>query len=482
MTNCLYYGDNLDVLGEYISDESVDLIYLDPPFNSKRNYNVLFKDTGGAESAAQVEAFSDSWHWGETSEKAYHLMTEYAPAKLVELMRGFRGFMGESDTMTYLTMMAIRLVELHRVLKENGALYLHCDPNASHYLKIILDIIFGGGGFQNEIVWYYKGAGISPKRYGRRHDIIFYYTKGVNWKFNADDVRVPYADTTKERFKHYIGNIRNGIDFGEQSLHPLGKHPDDVWEVPIIAPSAKERLGYPTQKPLELLRRIILASSNEGDIVLDPFCGCGTAIDAAQELNRQWIGIDITHLAIALIKNRLKDKYGDLPYRVIGEPVDLAGAEALAQANKHQFEWWALSLIGARPMGGKKKGADRGIDGVIYFQDDKTNKIKSILVQVKGGRQVGVAQIRDFCSVVDSNHAQMGVFITLAEPTKPMKSYAVSQGYYKPPIWDKQFPKIQIITIGDLLQNNKIERPPAYLTDKTFKQAERHKPEKQLEF
>ncbi len=508
--NYLYYGDNLDVLCQHIGEESVDLIYLDPPFNSKRNYNVLFKDTGGGESTAQVEAFSDSWSWGEASEEAYHQMVEKAPAKLVELMRGFRGFMGESDTMAYLTMMAIRLVELYRVLKDKGSLYLHCDPNASHYLKIVLDIIFGGGNFLNEIVWCYSEREIAKRHWNRKHDVILFYAKNANNKdrtFNSESLTLPYSEGTLKKYNLIDENGRKfqirgkgGPYTGKQGLHLETEKQNPEWtyrdyldkkpeifprdwfaNIPFINRAAKERLGYPTQKPLELLKRIILASSNEGDVILDPFCGCGTSIDAAQELNRRWIGIDITHLAIALIKNRLKDKYGELPYQVIGEPIDLAGAKALAQANKYQFEWWALSLIGARPMGGKKKGADKGIDGVIYFQDDKTGKAKSILVQVKGGQQAGVSQVRDFCSVVDKHKASMGVFITMAEPTKPMKSYAVSQGYYKSPTWDKEFPKIQLLTIEELLGGKKVKRPPAYLTDVTFKQAERHKPGEQLE-
>lgn len=465
ITNKLYYGDNLNIL-HYIKDESVDLIYLDPPFNSKANYNILYKETTGQQSQAQITAFEDTWHWTEESERTFQEIIETAPPMLVEMMVAFRKFIGVNDVMAYLTMMAIRLIELHRVLKDTGTIYLHCDPTASHYLKILMDAIFGKKNFRNEIAWCYRGAGYPKKDFGRRHDIILRYSKSDDYYMDVDSVREEYAEATKERFKHYIGNVRKGTDFGEQGLHPLGKHPDDWWQIQPIAPSARARLGYPTQKPEPLLERIIKASSKEGDLVLDPFCGCGTTIAVAQPLNRKWIGIDITHLAINLIKNRLKEMFGLQPkidYEVVGEPEDLTGASELASQNRYQFQWWALSLIDARPYQDKKKGSDTGIDGFIYFQDEK-GKVQKVIVQVKSGH-VSVKDIRDLGHVIDREGSEIGIFITLENPTKPMIKEAVQKGFYKS-VAGAQYPKIQIKTIEELLQNNRLNIPTKYESQK----------------
>jgi site-specific DNA-methyltransferase (adenine-specific) len=306
--NKLYFGDNLDVLRQHIADESVDLIYLDPPFNSSATYNVLFAEQTGEKSAAQITAFEDTWHWGQDAERDYHDMVARAPKKLADLLQAFRQFLGTSDMMAYLTMMAPRLLELHRVLKPTGSIYLHCDPTVSHYLKLLMDAIFGQNNFLNEVVWYYRGAGVPKQARAKRHDILFWYAKDeTHYFFDPDPIRQPYAEATQERFKHYIGNVRGGHDFGQQALNPKGKHPDDViTDIQPIAPSARARLGYPTQKPEELLEHVIASSSREGDIVLDPFCGCGTTVSVAERLRRRWVGIDITHLAISLIRHRLR--------------------------------------------------------------------------------------------------------------------------------------------------------------------------------
>ncbi len=467
-TNVLYYGDNLEILRNYIPDNSIDLIYLDPPFNSKKDYNILFKENGGVESEAQIKAFTDTWHWTQIAENTYHDIVTNGPLKVGQLIGALHDAIGQNDVMAYLVMMTTRLIELQRVLKPTGSLYLHCDPTASHYLKLVLDQIFGPANFQNEIVWYYQGAGVSPKRFGRRHDTIFLYTKSLKWAFYPDEVRTPYAEATVERFRHYIGNIRSGKDFGTQQLNPKGKHPDDVWEISIVAPSAKERLGYPTQKPLALLERIIKASSNEGDIVLDPFCGCGTAVVAAQKLNRRWVGIDITHLAINLMRNRLRDSFPGIQFEVIGEPVDLASAKALARQDRYQFQWWALGLINARPLGEKKKGADKGIDGVIQFIDDPSGKAKRAMVQVKSGH-VGVNAVRELKAVAARD--ALGIFITLEPPTGPMQTEAVSDGFYHSPGWNKDYPKIQILTIEELLHGKTVDMPPQTQTNVTFAKA-----------
>ena len=335
-----------------------------------------------------------------------------------------------------------------------------------------MDAIFNEKNFRNEIIWCYRGAGYPKKDFGRRHDIIFRYSKSVNYTFNLDAVREEYAETTKERFSHYIGNIRNGKDFGNQTLNPLGKQPDDWWQIQPIAPSAKERLGYPTQKPEALLEKIIKASSNEGDTVLDPFCGCGTTISVAQHLNRRWIGIDITHLAINLIKWRLKNQYNleaGKDYDVIGEPQDLAGAKVLALQNRYQFQWWALSLIDARPYGDKKKGADTGIDGFIYFIENQ-DVINKAIVQVKSGN-VSVKDIRDLGHVVDREKAAMGIFITLNKPTRPMIEESAKKGFYIFPITKQKMPKIQILTIEEILSGKSHHIPLSY-KENSFKKAE----------
>jgi len=454
--NTLYYGDNLDVLRQHIATESVDLIYLDPPFNSNANYNVLFAEQDGSRAAAQVLAFEDTWHWDQGAVAAYEEAVEQG-GRLADALNAMHTFLGGSDMLAYLSMMAPRLTELRRVLKPTGSIYLHCDPTASHYLKMLMDAVFGPRCFQNEVVWYYKGAGVSPRRWGRRHDILLWYSKSQEWFFDPDPVRDEYAETTKERFSHHIGNVRGTIDYGSQSLNPKGKHPDDVWQIPIVAPSARERL-YPTQKPVALLERVILSSSKPDDVILDPFCGCGTAVIAAQKLDRRWADIDITHLAINLIKHRLTDTYGpDVSFNVIGEPTDLAGAMQLAAEDPYQFQWWALGLVGARPVE-QKKGADKGIDGRLFFHDEQGGKSKQVILSVKAGH-ITVSQLRDLRGVIERDHAAIGVLLSMETPTRPMRTEAADAGFYEAP-WGQKYPRLQMLTIADLLDGRTIDMPP----------------------
>lgn len=461
MKRTLYYGDNLDVMGRYLPDNSVDLIYLDPPFNSDANYNVLFSEQDGSRAAAQIKAFEDTWRWDQGAVAAYE-ETVRAGGDVAAALKAFRTFIPESDMLAYLSMMAPRLKELHRVLKPTGSIYLHCDPTASHYLKMLMDAVFGAKNFLNEIIWYYRGAGVPRKAFARRHDVLLFYAKkaGEHY-FNPDPIRRPYAEATVERFKHKIGNVRGGKDFGEQELHPLGKHPDDViTHIQPIAPSAKARLGYPTQKPVELLTELIQASSKEGDVVLDPFCGCGTTVAAAHAQNRIWVGIDITYLAINLIKFRLKNEHGDKIaqlYDVVGEPVTVEDAARLAEEDPYQFQFWALGLVGARPAEGKR-GADRGIDGRLYFFDEPTGgKDKEVIFSVKAGK-IGPEHVRSLSAVVDREGAELGVLISLKSPTKAMRAEAASAGIYKSP-WGNH-PKIQLLTVADLLEKRAIDMPP----------------------
>ncbi len=462
-TNILYYGDNLEILRKYIPDNSIDLVYLDPPFNSKKDYNILFKENGGVESEAQIKAFTDSWHWTQIAQDTYHEIVTKGPLKVGKLIGALYDSIGGNDVMAYLVMMTIRLVELHRVLKPTGSLYLHCDPTASHYLKLVLDQIFGPANFRNEILWTYRTGGASKRHFARKHDTIFFYTKSSKYTFNPQKERIyyekPFFNPQKDAEGRYYADV----------------FMRDCWEIRAVINVSKERLGYDTQKPLALLERIIQASSNEGDVVLDPFCGCGTAVVAAQKLNRRWIGIDVTHLAINLMRNRLKDSFSGIQFEVIGEPKDLAGAKALARQQpdgRYQFQWWALGLIGARPLGEKKKGADKGIDGVIHFVDDPSGKVSRVVVQVKSGH-IGVNAVREL-KAVSANEA-IGVLITLEPPTSPMKVEAVEAGYYHSPIWDKDYPKIQILTIEELFDSRTVDMPPQEQTSKTFTKAARIK-------
>ncbi|MBM3117989.1 MAG: site-specific DNA-methyltransferase [Chloroflexi bacterium] len=458
-TNVLYYGDNLKILREHIPDNSIDLIYLDPPFNSKKDYNILFKENGGVESEAQIKAFTDTWHWTQSAQNTYHDIVTTGPLKVGQLIGALHDAIGQNDVMAYLVMMTARLIELHRVLKPTGSLYLHCDPTMSHYIKLILDQIFGASNFQNEIIWFYKTGGASAKRFARKHDTIFFYTKSGRYRFNPQK--------EKSYMMHEYGFKKSNFQKDELGQYSW-VYTKDVWEIPAVGSATKERLGYPTQKPFDLLERITKASSKEGDVVLDPFCGCGTTIVAAQKLNRRWIGIDITHLAITLMKNRIQDSFGNIPIEVIGEPEDLAGARALAHQDRYQFQYWALGLIKARPLGEKKKGADKGIDGVIQFIDDASGKAKRAVVQVKSGH-VSVNAVRELKAV--AVHDALGIFITLEPPTQPMLTEAVSTGIYHSPGWDKDYPKIQILTIEELLQGKTVDMPPLTQTGITFAKA-----------
>ena len=478
-TNVLYYGDNLEILRRYIPDASVDLIYLDPPFNSNRDYNVIFRDESGNRSDAQLLAFEDTWHWGPSAESTYRYLTNTAhhegrvPDKVSTIIAALRSGIGSNQMMAYLVEMAVRLVELHRVLKPTGSLYLHCDPTASHYLKMLLDAVFGQGHFQNEVVWYYRGGGVSKDRWGRRHDILLFYAKSRKWTFNADEVRVPYSAESAERLKYKAKSFRGAKVYDAYEQNPLGKHPDDVWEMQPIMPSAKERLGYPTQKPLRLLERVLLASSNPGDVVLDPFCGCGTALVAAQKLGRQWIGVDITYLSVAVMRARMKDSF-DLDVPVVGQPTEVEGARALARGDdgRYQFQWWALNQINAQPLGGtEKKGADRGIDGRVTFTVGPKGEMGQALVSVKSGK-VNSGMVRDLKGTIEREKAEIGLFVTLEEPSREMELEATTAGLYTSPIDGRDYPRIQILTIRELLEEHKKPMLPLLILS-PYQQAER---------
>jgi site-specific DNA-methyltransferase (adenine-specific) len=465
--NVLYYGDNLAVLKRYVASESVDLVYLDPPFKSNQDYNVLFAEQDGTRSAAQIKAFDDTWRWDLGAALMYEQMVELG-GRVSQVMQAFRTFLGENDMLAYLAMMAPRLVELRRVLKPTGSIYLHCDPTASHYLKLLMDAVFGPTNFRREIVWrsgWVSGFKAAAKNWVRNHDVILYYAKNAKtgYTFNKDLAYRPHEE----------GYARRG-----GGGNTKGVAIDDVWdEVALYSPWIKsfsqEKLGYMTQKPLALLERIISVSSNDGDVVLDPFCGCGTTVHAAQKLGRKWVGIDITHLSINLMKRRLRDAFGDdVFFQVVGEPVSLPDADALAKQDPYQFQWWALGLVGARPAD-EKKGADKGIDGRLYFHDEATGgKTKQIIFSVKAGH-TNVAHVRDLRGVVEREKAEMGVLITLQDPTLPMRTEAAAAGIYRSPGWGQDYPRLQIITVGELLSGKRLNAPPAGHVSVTFKRAPR---------
>ena len=475
----LYYSDNLPVL-ERMRDNRIDLIYLDPPFNSKKTYNVIYPDDD-----AQYAAFSDVWSWGEQEDK-YLDRIRQLHIKAIDVVQALVDGLGKVQLCAYLVNMAVRLVELHRILKPTGSLYLHCDPTASHYLKIVLDGIFGTKNFRNEIIWHYTGGGRSKTYFSKKHDIIFLYTKTDRWTFNLDSIRTPYKKSS--------GYAKAGIvsKAGKRYLpNPQGTPPDTVWSIPIINPLSKERLGYPTQKPLSLLERIVKASSNEGDLVLDPFCGCGTTIAAAERLKRQWIGIDITYASIAAIQERFCRKdvdpsqrlpvdWGDI--KIIGKPETQKDAEDLIERAKSslyvrkEFEKFVVAQVGGIPN--ERMGADGGIDGIINL----STKQKAI-VSVKSGH-VSVKQVRELKGILDGKKYVAGVFITKEEPTKPMLDFANQAGLYTPkaherlaenpipsenPIpFENPFPLLQILTLTDILDNNMPDLP--YLRTRKDKQ------------
>lgn len=551
--NLLYYGDNLDVLRRHVKDETVDLVYLDPPFNSNATYNVLFAEQSGERAAAQIKAFEDTWQWDQEAARQYEEVVE-AGGQVSRALQALRTILSESNMMAYLAMMAPRLVELRRVLKPTGSIYLHCDPTASHYLKLLMDAVFGPEHFRTEIVWKRSSAHSDTKQgrrqHGRIHDVILFYTRTRESTWNpvftpysqayldsdyrhVDDAgrRYKQGDLTaakaggdteyewrvkREISKSWVADLDNewrspksgweytGVKpydgrFWAYSLDNLksfaasgllhhretgmprlklfadeapGISLQDVWDdIPPIGARAAERLGYPTQKPEALLERIIGASCDSGDVVLDPFCGCGTTIAVAQKLGRRWIGIDVTHLAINLMKYRLADAYGleaGRDYKVIGEPTVVAGAEQLAKDDPYQFQWWALGLVGARPVD-QKKGADKGIDGRLYFHDEAKGKTKQVIISVKAGH-TSVAHIRDLRGVLDREQAEIGVLIAMQEPTQPMKTEAASTGFYASPGWHSKHPRLQILTVRELLEGKGIDYPSKH-GNVTFKRA-----------
>lgn len=514
--NRLFYGDNLDVLRDRVATEYVDLIYLDPPFNSNRSYNVLFKSHSGEDSQAQIEAFDDTWRWSQQTEALYHEMVleGAAPPRVADAVEAMRKLLGTSDVLAYIVMMTARLVELHRVLKPTGSLYLHCDPTASHYLKVVLDAIFNPINFRGEITWLRTTTHNDAKRWSPNADVILYYGKGstVTWNpaysAHTDEYlasKYRYKDPDGRRFRldnmtspnprpnltyEWKGHAppQNGWRYSKETMAKLDAegriwYPDaktkrpqlkryldeqagsvvgNVWtDISPINSRAAERLGYPTQKPLALLERIVTASSNPGDVVLDPFCGCGTTIDAAEKLQRRWIGIDVTYLAIDLIQKRLRHTYGpeiEDRYVVHGTPTDVAGAQALFNSNPFDFERWAVGQVNGQPN--EKQVGDKGIDGRIRFPAT-ADTIGTVLASVKGGKTVTPTMIRDLVGTVEQQKAEMGLLITMTVPTKGVREVADQSGEYIHPLTFTRYPKVQVISIPELFAGKRPDLPSA---------------------
>ena len=486
--NQLFYGDNWEVLQKHIGGETIDLCYVDPPFNSKRNYNQIYNNVG-KDDIAQTQAFVDTWVWGHPAEiqlERLHSEPQYS-RRLVDTILGLEKILGKGAMFAYLVNMAVRFAEVWRVLKPTGSFYVHCDPTASHYLKIILDSIFcdRGGDFRNEIIWSYKRYTAVSSRFQRLHDVIMFYTKSKMGTFNT--ILDAYGEKSGKADSHYKQD-ENGQWYRWQKRK--GKEPykiylaegtrlGDVWDIPIINASSKERLGYSTQKPLALLERIIQASSNEGDVVLDAFCGCGTTVDASQSLGRKWIGIDITYNAVSLILKRLKDRYGNKIEKQIqlsGVPKDLEAATALAHKQddrlRKEFEKWAiLTYADNHAKINDKKGSDHGIDGIAYILGGMA------IFSVKSGN-VSVKDVRDLRGVMDREDAAAGVLLTLEEPTKPMLREAATLGNIPDPPglrMPKKVPKLQIVTIQEMLDGVRMNLP---LPESVVKSAKQHIPEK----
>ena len=533
--NKLFYGDNLDVMRKFIRDETVDLCYIDPPFNSKRNYNQIYNNIG-TEDRAQAQAFTDTWTWDDHANQCYDdILTNkngVQTQQSMALINGLEKVLHKGSLFAYIVAMTVRIGEIHRVLKPTGSFYLHCDPTASHYLKLVCDALFvtRGGDYKNEISWKRTSGRKAGNQYGRIHDIIFFYTKLVATKFKPPQVEneVRGHDVIIEDGKSFRLSDLSGAGAGPSRIFegreippPNGRHwmydqpqiddllaegkivfnrkgaprlkkfveelnemsVGDLWtDIEPINAAAAERLGYPTQKPEALLERVIEASSNEGDLVLDAFCGCGTTAAVSDRLKRQWIGIDITYQSIALILKRLKDHGGQAAIDGVelhGVPKDMESVDALIHKKddrvRKEFEKWAiLTYSDNRAVINEKKGADKGIDGVAYTRKSK-DEISPVLISVKSGKNVGVSEVRDLFGVVESEGAVCGIYITRNPPTSAMTEFAKQQGQFKPEMF-QPFDRLQIVTIQQILDGERINLP---LMEEVTKKAQKAKKDDQ---
>lgn len=473
-------GDNLYEMRKF-PDACVDLIATDPPFNSKRDYFVPYRDEQGNEPASLVKAFTDTWIWGPAAEQTSEELICDVGGKIGETIYGLQQFLDETTMMAYLTMMAARIVEMHRILKPTGSFYLHCDPTASHYLKIIIDAIFGYKHFQNEIVWHYGKWTNVASQFQRNHDILFFYSKSENYTFNklfnitelqaanyergwhtnrVDGKRqLIVYDREKAKAKIESGEYEKIVDRTDKKGTALS----DGWnDIPILNSQAKERAGYPTQKPIALYKRIIQASSNEGYLVLDPFCGCGTTLMAAEELNRRWLGIDLTYLATGAVKFQVEKFFPQLKdsVTITGTPENAQTALQLARTDPTGFEEWCVTHV-LKFKSNPKKVADGGIDGTYKFPIGKVKGRQAygkMVAQIKGGNFT-LDQIRAFRTAMENTQADLGIFVVTKQPTQGMLNEALKAGTWKHPLWDMEYPRLQIYQVQDYFESTEPKIP-----------------------
>lgn len=439
----LIRGDNLTEMREF-PDEYVDLIATDPPFNSKRDYFVPYRDEHGKEPDTLVKAFTDTWTWGNAAEEACEELIVNVGGQVADTIKGLRQFLNDTPMMAYLVMMAIRIVEMHRILKPTGSLYLHCDPTASHYLKIILDAIFGTQNFRNEIIWYYQTGGVSKRWFGRKHDVIFFYSK-------TDKYFIDLTRVKESRTPEVLRRLNSGTENATRATDSE-RLPFDVWNIQALNAMENERTGYPTQKPIELYKRIIEASSNNGDLVLDPFCGCGTTLMAAEGLKREWIGIDLTYLATGAVKHQIEKIFPQLrkEITITGTPENVQQALDLARTSPQHFEEWTVTHV-LKFKANAKKVADGGIDGTMNFPLGRIQGKQAYgkaVAQVKGGNYT-LGHIRDFRTAMNNAKAEMGVFLVTTPPSTGMQAEAAKSKIYEHPSYEFTAPRLQIYQIQD---------------------------------
>ncbi len=465
--NLLYYGDNLDVLRKHICDETIDLCYIDPPFNSKRNYNQIYNNLGH-EDRAQAQAFVDTWTWDDHANECFEQIlfnvNGVQTRQSIDLIRGLDTVLGRGSLFAYVVNMTVRIAEIRRVLKQAGSFYLHCDPTASHYLKLILDTLFvsSGGVFRNEIIWHYLKWSVEQRQFVRNHDVIFFYSKSDSPDRIFNTLFVERSPATKKRFgnaKIVSSHDSRGQRQPSQTQGESdGVAMDDVWDISRVPPIKQL---YPTEKPSALLERIIRASSNEGDLVLDAYCGCGTTVLTAEALKRRWVGIDITYQSISLILRRLEAQYGKVTLSGIstnGIPRDMESAVALAHKKddrlRKEFEKWAvLTYTSNRAIINDKKGADGGIDGIAYFMVGKNENAK-IIFQVKSGH-VDRGEVAKLRGDMQREDAALAVLITLERPSGPMLKEAKAAGTFHHEMMNRSYDKIQIVTVKEIIEQER---------------------------
>jgi DNA modification methylase len=549
-SNQLYYGDNIDVLRKYIKEDTIDLCYIDPPFNSKRNYNQIYNNIG-KEDRAQAQAFIDTWTWDTEAQRSFDQIIENDNGRFtkqcIHIISGLEKVLSKGDLLAYLVSLTLRITEIYRVLKPTGSFYLHCDSTASHYIKLICDAIFCSrtGIYQSEIVWRRTTAHGNAKQGARKFEVnfdtIFFYTKSTQYDFTPlyepfkpDQVDQQYSkvDENGRRYRLVTPTAaRGGGDtsyefhgvkppkgrFWAYSKENMNKFYDDgklyfsstgqpyiiyylderpgvgvmsFWDdIKPMSPTSKERLGYPTQKPEALLERIIKASSKEGGIVLDAYCGCGTTVAVAQRLHRNWIGIDITYQSISLIIKRLSDVFGEKILDGInlnGIPKDFEAAVALANKKndktRKEFEKWVvLTYSKNRAAINEKKAGDGGIDGTAFIldlDDSGTQTTLEVIFSVKSDKKLSPDVVRDLNGTVERQKAAFGILITLYSRDNLIKE-SKKYGHYHNRLFDTEYARIPVISVADILNGKCLNLPSsiAVLRKASKKPAEKNQPE-----